>query len=240
MEKMEKMEKTEKMEINAAALKSKGFFEQVQKNIFSLRLCVSGGMVSTGFLKKAIEIAENHCNGQIHVTTRQQIEIPFIPAEKIEAVQKILREASIKTFVGGPRMRSVSACFGSAVCKFGKIDTGELARAIYDKHFGRELPAKLKVAVTGCKNNCARVEANDIGIRGADQGYILYFGGCFGHEISVGKTIIPVLPKKEDVLNALEKTLDFFNRNAEKGERLGKLLDRVGVDELKKILEQGL
>ncbi|MDR2519188.1 MAG: hypothetical protein LBD13_07260 [Spirochaetaceae bacterium] len=228
------------MKIDAAALKSKGFFEQVQKGVFSLRLCVSGGMVSTEFLKKAIEIAENHGNGQIHVTTRQQIEIPFIPAEKIEAVQQVLHEAAIKTFIGGPRMRSVSACFGAAVCKFGKIDTRALAQAVCDKHFGQELPAKLKIAVTGCKNNCARVEANDIGIRGANQGYILYFGGCFGHEPQIGKTIIPALPKQEDVLHALEKTLDFFTRNAAKGERLGKLLGRVGVDELKKILEQSI
>ncbi|MDR2495253.1 MAG: hypothetical protein LBD24_08540 [Spirochaetaceae bacterium] len=228
------------MEVDAAALKSKGFFQQVQKDFFSLRLCVSGGTVSTGFLKKVIEIAENHGNGQIHVTTRQQIEIPFIPSEKVETVRGILQEAGIKAFIAGPRVRGVSACFGAAVCKFGKIDTGDLARAIYDKYFGRELPAKLKIAVTGCKNNCARVEANDIGIRGSEQGYTLYFGGCFGHEIRVGKTIIPVLPKKEDVLNALEKTLDFFARNAAKGERLGKLLDRVGVDDFKKILEQGL
>jgi dissimilatory sulfite reductase (desulfoviridin) alpha/beta subunit len=228
------------METDPAALKSKGFFQQIRQDAFSLRLCTSGGTMSTGYLKKAIEIAETYGGGKIHFTTRQQIEIPFIPAEKVESVYKVLQDGDIKTFIGGPRVRTVVACLGAAVCKFGKIETGGLAQAIHNSYFGRELPAKLKIAVTGCKNNCARVEANDIGIRGADQGYILYFGGCFGHETRIGKTIVPALAAREDVLKALEKTVDFFANNAAKGERLGKLLDRVGVDEFKKILEKGL
>jgi dissimilatory sulfite reductase (desulfoviridin) alpha/beta subunit len=228
------------MEINAAALKSKGFFQQVQQDKFSLRLCTSGGTVSAEYLKKAIEIAEKYGVAQLHLTTRQQIEIPFIPAENVETVQKVLADANIKSFVGGPRVRTVVACLGAGVCKFGKIETGELAKAIHQKYVGRELPAKLKIAITGCKNNCAKVEANDIGIRGVSQGYILYFGGCFGHEIRVGKTILPILTEKDAVLQVIESAVNFYANNAQKGERLGKLLDRIGLDAFKKAIETAL
>jgi dissimilatory sulfite reductase (desulfoviridin) alpha/beta subunit len=228
------------MEVDAAALKSKGFFQQAQKDKFSLRLCMSGGTVSTGYLKKALEIADMYGAGQVHFTTRQQVEIPHIAAENVDAVQKLLLDApsgGIKTFIGGPRVRTVTACIGAAVCKFGQIETGSLAREIHDKYFGRELPAKLKIGITGCKNNCAKVEANDIGIRGVKGGYLLYFGGCFGHETRIGKAFLPVLAEKCQALKALEAAVNFFAANAEKGERLGKLIDRTGEAEFKKTLE---
>ncbi|MDR0663326.1 MAG: coenzyme F420 hydrogenase [Spirochaetaceae bacterium] len=225
------------MEIDAAALKSKGFFQQAQKDKFSLRLCFSGGTIDTDCLRKAVEIADKYGNEQIHFTTRQQIEIPHIAAENVESVQKLLSESGIKTFIGGPRVRTVVACMGAAVCKFGQIDTFALAKEIHDRYFGRELPAKLKIALTGCKNNCAKVEASDIGVRGVKDGYQLYFGGCFGHETRIGTPILPVLAEKEKVLDAIDRTINFFADNAVKGERLGRLLDRVGIDQFKKTLE---
>ncbi|MDR2097282.1 MAG: hypothetical protein LBP37_02040 [Spirochaetaceae bacterium] len=227
------------MEIDAAALKGKGFFQQKLKDKFSLRLCFSGGTVSTGYLKKAIEIADKYGAGQIHFTNRQQVEIPHIAAENVEAAQKALLEGNIKTFIGGPRVRSVTACLGSAVCKFGQIETGLIAKEIHDKYFGRELPAKLKIAVTGCKNNCAKVEANDIGIRGVSGGCLLYFGGCFGHETRVGQVFLPVI-EKDGTMKVIDAAVNFFAANAEKGERLGKMIDRIGTARFKKMLEDAL
>jgi dissimilatory sulfite reductase (desulfoviridin) alpha/beta subunit len=222
-----------KMEIDALALKSKGFFQQAEKNKFSLRICASGGAVTTGYLKKAMEIADAYGEGQIHLTTRQQIEIPHIPAENLEATQRMLADFGIRTFTGGARVRTVVACQGSRVCKFGQIETGDLAREIQDAYYGRELPAKLKIAVTGCKNNCAKVEANDVGIRGSAKGYLLYFGGCFGRTIRVGEPCLPELKEKDQVLAVLDRAVGFFETHAAKGERLGKLLDRVGMDAFK-------
>jgi dissimilatory sulfite reductase (desulfoviridin) alpha/beta subunit len=228
------------MEIDAIALKGKGFFQQVNKDKFSLRLCTSGGTVNTSWLKQAVEIADKYGDSKVHLTTRQQVEIPNIAAENVEAVHKFLSGAGIKTFIGGPRVRTVMACLGAAVCKFGKIETGGLAKELHDKYFGRELPAKLKMSVTGCANNCAKVEASDIGVRGTAQGYQLYFGGSFGHEIRVGQPLLPVIADKDQVMKVIDTTINFFADNAGKGERIGKLIERTGADELKKILEATL
>jgi dissimilatory sulfite reductase (desulfoviridin) alpha/beta subunit len=226
------------MKIDAAALKSRGFFQQIEQDKFSLRLCSSGGMADTALLRKAVEIADKYGGGRLHFTTRQQIEIPYIAAKNVDAVQKLVSEAGIRTFTGGPRMRTVVACVGAAICKFGQIETSEFAREIQAKHFGRELPAKMKIAITGCKNNCAKVEANDIGVRGVKHGYQLYVGGCFGHETRIGKPLLPVLMEKEKILKVIDRAIDFFAGNAVKGERLGKLLDRIGIDEFKQALEE--
>ncbi|MPM83099.1 hypothetical protein SDC9_130162 [bioreactor metagenome] len=67
----------------------------------------------------------------------------------------------------GPQVRTVTACQGSAVCPPGCIDTYPLALEISDRYFGRELPHKFKLGVTGCMNNCLKAEENDLGIKGA-------------------------------------------------------------------------
>ena len=68
--------------------------------------------------------------------------------------------------VCGPRVRTITACQGAAICPSGCIDTYALAQELDERYFGRELPHKFKFGVTGCQNNCLKAEENDIGIKG--------------------------------------------------------------------------
>jgi dissimilatory sulfite reductase (desulfoviridin) alpha/beta subunit len=68
--------------------------------------------------------------------------------------------------VCGPRVRTITACQGSAVCPSGAIETAALAEELDARYFGRELPHKFKLGITGCKNNCLKAEENDMGIKG--------------------------------------------------------------------------
>ncbi|MBQ9483996.1 MAG: 4Fe-4S binding protein, partial [Ruminiclostridium sp.] len=66
----------------------------------------------------------------------------------------------------GPRVRTITACQGSAICPSGCIDTYTLAKELDERYFGRELPHKFKFGITGCQNNCLKAEENDLGIKG--------------------------------------------------------------------------
>ena len=68
--------------------------------------------------------------------------------------------------VCGPRVRTITACQGAAICPSGCIDTYTLAQELDERYFGRELPHKFKFGVTGCQNNCLKAEENDVGIKG--------------------------------------------------------------------------
>ncbi len=84
-----------------------------------------------------------------------------------QAISDYLKEKELRTGSTGPRLRNVNACPGNTLCRFGLIDSPELARRI-DKTFGeRELPSKMKVGVSGCPNSCAKPQINDLGILGA-------------------------------------------------------------------------
>nr|WP_073076277.1 4Fe-4S binding protein [Sporobacter termitidis] len=139
---------------------------QVQKNNFSLRLKVVGGNLTAAQLATIAEMSKKYGDGHVHLTSRQGVEIPFIKLDDVEKVKEELLAGGVSTGVCGPRVRTVTACQGSAICPSGCIDTYNLAVEISDRYFGRELPHKFKFGVTGCMNNCLKAEENDVGIKG--------------------------------------------------------------------------
>ena len=150
-----------------AALKKGGFMRQKQKNNFSLRIRVVGGHLDAKQLAKVAEVSEKYGEGYVHLTSRQGVEIPFIKLDQIDEVKAVLAEGDVVPGVCGPRVRTITACQGAAICPSGCIDTYALAEELDERYFGRELPHKFKFGVTGCQNNCLKAEENDVGIKGA-------------------------------------------------------------------------
>lgn len=154
------------MAVDYKALKNGGFMRQKQKNNFSLRLKTVGGTVTTEQLLTIAEVSKKYGDGHVHLTSRQGVEIPFIKLDDVEAVKAELKAGGVDTGVCGPRVRTVTACQGSAICPSGCIDTTSLAEEISERYFGRQFPHKFKFGVTGCMNNCLKAEENDVGIKG--------------------------------------------------------------------------
>lgn len=158
------------MTVDYKALKNGGFMRQVQKDTFSLRLKSVGGNFTAEQLLTIAAIANTYGDGHVHLTSRQGMEIPFIKLADVDAVKKELAQGGVVPGVCGPRVRTVTACQGNAVCPSGCIDTYPLALEISQRYFGHELPHKFKFGVTGCQNNCLKAEENDLGVKG---GYII-------------------------------------------------------------------
>ena len=154
------------MEIDYKELKKGGFMRQKQKDCFSMRLKSVGGKFTAKELLTIQQVATDFGEGYIHLTSRQGIEIPFIKAKDINAVKTTLEEGGVKVGVCGPRVRTITACQGNAVCPSGLIDTARLAEEFDKRYGGKEFPHKFKFGFTGCHNNCLKAEENDMGIKG--------------------------------------------------------------------------
>ena len=154
------------MAVDYATLKKGGFMRQKQKNNFSLRLRVVGGNLTAKQLAKIAEVSDKYGDGHVHLTSRQSVEIPFIKLDQIDEVKASLAEGEVEPGVCGPRVRTITACQGEAICPSGCIDTYALAKELDERYFARELPHKFKFGITGCQNNCLKAEENDLGIKG--------------------------------------------------------------------------
>jgi anaerobic sulfite reductase subunit C len=150
-------------------LKKGGMMRQREAGLFSVRLHVVGGRLETAQLNAIQQAADLFGRGTVHLTSRQGVEIPFVPQERLAAVKEFLAPSGVGVGVCGPTVRTVTACQGCAVCPSGVIDSPGLAREIDGEFYGKPVPHKFKVGISGCANNCMKAEENDIGIKGFIQ-----------------------------------------------------------------------
>lgn len=143
-----------------------GIIEQRQKGFFVLRLKIPCGQTNSDQLPKIARIAKKYGRGVLHFTTRQGLEIPWIESTNIEEAKKAIAAIDLTLGASGPRLRVITACPGSSVCKHGQKNSQEFAKEIDDKFFGTGVPHKFKIALSGCPNACTKPRENDIGFIG--------------------------------------------------------------------------
>ena len=103
------------------------------------------------------------------MTTRQGVQIPYVRYESLRKISEELKRIGTPPGSCGPRVRNVSACVGKPECPYANINTFELVRKIDERFFGRDLPTKIKIGISGCSNSCAKPQLNDVGIMGGGQ-----------------------------------------------------------------------
>jgi NAD(P)H-nitrite reductase large subunit len=75
----------------------------------------------------------------------------------------------------------------------------------------------------------------DIGLIGRKDGWALVIGGNVGASPRIAQEIADKLDD-EGAMTAVEKVIAFYTKEAQKSERLGKMIDRVGVAPFKAAL----
>ncbi len=151
---------------NLDELKRVGIIAQNQKDTFLIRLRTVGGDLNAEELGVITRVSQKYGRGEVHLTTRQAVEIPFVHVDDLEAARTELEENGIVLGVCGPRGRGIVACPGTAVCTSAIMETKELAAELDSAYFRQPAPHKFKIGVSGCPNSCSKPIENDVGVMG--------------------------------------------------------------------------
>lgn len=160
-------------EIDYEALKKGGYIVQWDPQYFTVRLRVPAGILTSEQLIALGKIANSYGRGRVHLTTRQGVQIPYVDYKRLGEITEELKDIGTPPGSCGPRVRNISACVGLPECPQANINTYELAKQIDERYFGRVLPTKIKIGITGCPNSCGKPQLNDIGIMGVVQPKII-------------------------------------------------------------------
>ncbi len=152
--------------VNLDELKRVGIIAQKQKDIFLIRIRTVAGDMTPEQLTTIAQVSRKFGSGQVHLTTRQAIEIHNIRYDNLQTARQEIEASGIVLGACGPRGRGIVACPGSATCTSGIIETKELALQLDSVYFRLEAPHKFKIGISGCPNNCSKPIENDIGIMG--------------------------------------------------------------------------
>lgn len=163
----------ENYDINTKTLKKNAFRVTKERYKTAIRIRVPGGHMDVKHFDILKEIANKYGNGTVHLTTRQGFEIPHIDMKYIpeinQMIQPIIEGLGInqkhpKAGYDAIGTRNISACIGNRVCPFGNYDTTTFARKIEEATFPNDF--HVKIALTGCPNDCMKTRMHDFGIIG--------------------------------------------------------------------------
>ncbi len=215
-------------------LGEKGAIPQRDKKTYAIAPHIPCGIVTPELLRRIADTAEKYNAKMIKLTGATRFAIIGFEEEVIDDVWKALD--TDKGAAVGLCVRSVRTCPGNTYCTLGKQDALKIGMILDEVYHGLQLPNKFKMAVSGCHLSCSESWVRDIGLIGKKDGWTLVIGGNVGANPRIAQECADGL-NDEGVIAAIDKVVKCYKENAKKGERLGKTIERLGIDDFKQAIE---
>jgi len=143
-----------------------GVITERNPDLSTVRIRAPAGILTIEQLRGIANIAKKYGTGVVHCTIRQTIEIPHVNPKHLKRVARLLEKNGTPVGSEMNEVVNIISCPGTERCKFANIDTSSLAKKIDAKLFGKEMPVKMRIALSGCPNGCTSPMLNEIGIIG--------------------------------------------------------------------------
>ena len=224
-----------------------GIYGQRQPDVQMVRIRVPFGGMTTNQLRQIAEIADTFATGVGHVTTRQDMQLHFVPLPQVGTIMRKLAEVGLTTREAcANTVRNVTACALAGVCPGEVFDVTPYAKAVADhmlrNPLNQSLPRKFKIAFSGCKQDCALTPIHDVGLLATRNtegtlGFKMVVGGGLGSTPRLAKTLREFV-SMEELIPSIEALLKMFdnlgNRKNRSKARMKFILDKLGFDEFSK------
>ncbi len=191
-------------------------------------------MLTLKDLEQITDLVRRHNVPAAKITGAQRIAFLGLAPEKLKAVT-----AELALPVTPPHSRNrvhyVQACPGSTWCTYGVADALSMGKQISELELQSPLPAKVKVAVSGCRMCCCESWMRDVGLAAEKKGWRFTFGGNAAGRPRIGDVVAAGLTADEAV-ELVKKTLNYYADTAKFKTRSARFMERLGIDALKKAI----
>ena len=220
-----------------------GVYGQRQEGVNMLRVKVPGGRLSLDQLDALADVTEKYAQRDVaHITTRQSVQIHFIPLAKVPAAIRRLAQVGLTSREAcGNAVRNMSACALSGVCPREHVDVNAHVDGAV-QHFLRnplnqQLPRKFKFSFSACEADCAQSLLQDAGIvatvKNGQSGFVVKAGGGLGHKPREAIVVEEFIPEHE-LLFSMEALVTLHNKYSDRTKRAKSrikfLIERFGVE----------
>jgi len=162
---------------------------ELEDEYFMLRVRIAGGMLNTEQLKTIAWISERYGRDIADVTDRQNIQLHWIRIEDVPNIFESLEAVGLTTCEAcGDTPRNMLGCPLAGVDAAEIFDATPMlletnSRFVGDPQFSN-LPRKFKTSISGCAQQCAQHEINDVSFVATEldstKGFDLWVGGGLG------------------------------------------------------------
>ncbi len=234
---------------------ARGVYGQRQQGVQMIRIKLPYGKVTTQQLIRIADISDKYSNGNLHTTTRQDIQIHYVSLDRtpelwaeLEKDDITLREAC------GNTVRNVTASYQAGIDKDEPFDVSPYAHSFFEyflRHApNQELGRKIKVAFSSSEKDSALTFMHDIGFipkivtdeDGSEiRGFKIVIGGGLGAQPFLAQTAFEFLHEDQIIpfSDALLRVFDRFGERTKRHKaRLKYLLDEIGLEKLLELVEK--
>lgn len=233
---------------------ARGIYGQRQPGVQMIRIKLPFGKVSFKQLLRMADISDEYAISNLHLTTRQDIQIHYVSLDrtpelwaKLEQDDITLREAC------GNTVRNVTASPTAGIDPKEPFDVSPYAHATF-KYFLRnpicqEMGRKFKIAFSSSDADTAFTYIHDLGFipkvifeeEKEVRGFKVLFGGGLGAQPSIARAVNDFLPE-EELIPYIEATLRVFDRHGERTNRnkarMKFLVAKLGLEEVLRLIEE--
>ncbi len=233
---------------------ARGIYGQRQPGVQMIRIKLPFGKVSFKQLLRMADISDEYAISNLHLTTRQDIQIHYVSLDrtpelwaKLEQDDITLREAC------GNTVRNVTASPTAGIDPKEPFDVSPYAHATF-KYFLRnpicqEMGRKFKIAFSSSDADTAFTYIHDLGfipkliIQDGEEirGFKVLFGGGLGAQPSIASAVNDFLPEDE-LIPYIEAVLRVFDRHGERTNRnkarMKFLVAKLGLEEVLRLIEE--
>lgn len=228
-----------------------GIYGQRQPDVQMVRIKIPFGGITANQIRRIAELADTYATGVGHVTTRQDIQLHFVPLNQVGTVMRKLAEVDVTTREAcANTVRNVTACHLAGVCPGEVFDVTPYAKTVayhlLRNPLTQSLPRKFKIAFSGCHHDCALTPIHDVGLLSKKRedgtiGFRMVVGGGLGSTPRIAHLLREFVPM-EELIPSIEAVIKVFdnlgNRKNRSKARMKFVIDKLGFEEFTKRWEE--
>lgn len=223
---------------------TRGVYGQRQPGVQMIRIKLPYGRITADQLIRIADLSDKYATGNLHATTRQDIQLHFVKLADSPQLWADLEDAGITLKEAcGNTVRNVTGSARAGVDPDEPFDISPYAFSIFD-YFLRnpicqDMGRKFKIALSSGENDSAYGFMHDVGLiprlRDGKRGFKVMLGGGLGAQPFPAQTAFEFLAE-ERVIPFIEGVIRVFDRYGERAKRhkarMKYLLNDIGLDEL--------
>lgn len=206
---------------------TRGVYGQRQMGVQMFRIKLPAGRITPAQLIRVANLSEQYASGNLHLTTRQDIQLHFVRVIHAPAIWAGLEDAGITAREAcGNTVRNITASPTAGIDADEPFDVAPYAWAAF-RYFLRnpvcqDMGRKVKIAFSSSENDSAYTFLHDFGfiprLREGMRGFKVVVGGGLGAQAMLAQTAFEFLPE-DQVIPFLEAGLRVFDRYGERSRR---------------------
>ncbi len=233
---------------------ARGVYGQRQPGVQMVRIKLPYGKMTLAQWKRIADVSDEFATGNLHLTTRQDVQIHFVSLDRTPELWSLLEQDSITIREAcGNTVRNVTASDQAGIDPDEPFDVTPYAHGVFEfflrKPVCQDMGRKFKIAFSSSEKDTALTFMHDLGaiprireINGElKRGFKVMVGGGLGAQPFLAITTHEFL-EEELLIPYIESVLRVFDRYGERASRhkarIKFLIQKIGIDAFNELVKE--